>query len=124
MPSGNHRADPDRLDAAVVLARFVGNRYRGGSHLFVCDHVSNYLFICRERPRLRTESDILRNTLALHVGRGGAKGFGWSGSQYISTAAGTNGSLHLVDPLRAWHLLPVAKLDDVLQTLTSDAHHG
>jgi hypothetical protein len=31
----------------MVLACFIGNRCRGGSHLIVCDHVPNYLFARR-----------------------------------------------------------------------------
>jgi hypothetical protein len=35
----------------------VGKRCRGGSHLFVRDHVPNYLFARRGRPRPPTKSD-------------------------------------------------------------------
>jgi hypothetical protein len=52
---GEHRPDADHVDAAVVLVRFVGKRCRGGSHLFVGDHVSNYPFSCRGRPRPRID---------------------------------------------------------------------
>jgi hypothetical protein len=38
----------------------VGKRCRGGSHLFVRDHVPNYLFARRGRPRPPTKSDFCR----------------------------------------------------------------